>query len=461
MSRTFEYQSELPVPAGAAYEWHTRPGAFERLLPPWDTTRVVERSGDVQQGRVVLEVPIGPATQRWVSEHQGGTPGVEFVDRQVEGPFASWVHAHRFEPAGTAGCRMIDRVVYDLPFGAAGALAGGAVEHRLRRTFAYRHRVLADDFAAAARYGSLRPRTIAITGATGSLGQALVPFLTTQGHRVRIVTRRPASGDDIHWDPAAGTLDPAALEGVDAVLHLAGESIAGSRWTEAQKRRILESRTQGTTLLAETLARLQRKPGVLVSASAVGIYGNRGDEVLTERAGVRTGPDTFFVEQVAHAWEAATEPAERAGIRVVRARIGIVLTPAGGALPPMMLPIQMGVGGRMGSGRQYLSWIAIDDVVGGLYHALVTDALSGPVNLTAPTPVTNAAFTDTLARVLHRPAFFPVPEAAVRLLVGQMADELLLSGARVIPERLRESGYRFRYPDLEGALRHVLGRAGG
>lgn len=458
MSRTFEYSSDLPLSAGAAYDWHTRPGAFERLLPPWDKTRVLERTGDLQQGRVVLEVPIGPVTQRWVSEHQGGTPGVEFVDRQVEGPFASWVHTHRFEPRGTTASRMLDRVVYDLPFGAAGDLAAGSVGHRLRRTFAYRHRILADDIAAAARYGPVRPRTIAITGATGLLGGVLIPFLTTQGHRVRIITRRPAKGDDIRWDPAAGKLDPATLEGVDAVIHLAGESIAGSRWTDEQKRRILDSRVQGTTLLAQTLARLSTRPAVLVSASAVGIYGNRGDEVLTESAGVRTGPDTFFVEQVAHAWEAATEPAERAGIRVVRARIGIVLTPAGGALPPMMLPIQFGVGGRMGNGRQYLSWIAIDDVIGALYHALVTDSVRGPVNLTAPTPVTNAAFTETLAHILHRPTFFPVPEAAVRLLVGQMADELLLSGARVIPERLRESGYQFRYPDLEGALRHVLGR---
>jgi uncharacterized protein len=458
MSRTFERSVELPLSAGAVYDWHARPGALERLLPPWEKVRVLDRTGDLQSGRVVLEVPVGPIRRRWVSEHQGGTPGLEFIDRQVEGPFERWVHSHRFEPQGLSASRLVDRVEYQLPFGAAGALAAAAVEERLVRGFRYRYRVLQDDIAAVRHYGPVRPRTIAITGATGLLGHTLIPFLTTQGHQVKRITRRQATGDDIAWDPGAGRLDPAALEGVDAVIHLAGEPIAGTRWTRAQKRKILDSRIQGTTLVAETLARLKRPPEVLLSASAVGIYGNRGDEVLNESAGVRTGSGSFFVEQVGQAWETATEPAERAGIRVVRPRIGIVLTPAGGALPPMMKPVQFGVGGRIGSGRQYLSWIAIDDVVGGLYHTLLTDSLRGPVNLTAPAPATNAAFTDTLARVLHRPAFFPVPEAALRLLLGQMADELLLASARVMPERLTASGYRFRFPELEGALRHLLGR---
>ncbi len=458
MTRRFEWTSELPAPAGAVYEWHTRPGALERLLPPWERARLLESSGDLHAGRVVLELSLGPIRRRWVAEQFDGTPGLEFADRQVEGPFARWVHIHRFEPKDASSSRLVDRIEYDLPFGAAGALAAGAVASRLGRSFRYRHRVLQDDLIAGQRYGPVRPRTIAITGATGVLGRALIPLLTTQGHRIRRITRQPPRGGDIQWDPAAGRLDPAALEGVDAVIHLAGESIAGARWTEEQRRTILDSRIRGTTLIAETLARLARPPAVLISASAVGIYGDRGDELLTENAGVRTGPGTFFVEQVAHAWEAATEPAERAGVRVVRARIGLVLTPAGGALPPMMLPIRLGVGGRIGSGQQYLSWIAIDDVVGGLYHALVTDTLRGPVNLTAPTPATNAAFTGALARVLRRPAMVPVPAAALRLLMGAMADELLLASARVLPERLRQSGYRFRFGDLEGALRHVLGR---
>jgi len=458
MSHTFEQSTELPASAEAVFAWHARPGALERMVPPWEKVRVLERAGGLESGRIVLEVPVGPLHRRWVAEHRVGGPGLEFTDRQVEGPFASWVHTHRFEPLGADCCRLVDRIVYRLPFGAAGELAAGIVAGRLARGFRYRHRTLADDLTALARYGVRAPLTIAVTGATGLVARSLLPFLTTAGHRIRRVVRSLPGPEDILWDPAGGRLDPAALEGVDAVVHLAGESIAGARWTDRQKRRILESRSRGTTLLAETIGRLRRPPSVLISASAIGVYGDRGDDVLTERSGLRTGPETFFVEQVGQAWEEATEPAERAGIRVVQARIGIVLTPAGGALPAMMPPFRAGLGGRMGSGRQYMSWIGIDDVVGALYHALVTESLRGPVNLTGPTPVTNALFTETLGRVLRRPTLFPVPAAALKLALGRMADELLLSSARVDPERLRETGYVFRHEELEAALRHVLGR---
>lgn len=458
MAKTFEQSSELPASAALAYKWHTRPGAFERLLPPWDRTRLLELTGTIEDGRVVLDVPVGPVHHRWVAGHSSARPGMEFTDRQIEGPFESWVHTHRFEPLDPARSRMIDHIDYQLPYGAAGELASDAVRGRLTRLFRYRHRTLSDDLAGLSLYGAPSARTIAITGATGLIGHALIPFLTTAGHRVRKVTRGRVAPPDIHWDPDAGQLDPAALEGVDAVIHLAGESIAGSRWTDEQKRKVLDSRIKGTTLLAETLARLKRPPRVLISASAIGIYGDRGEELLTEQSGIRTGPGNFFVERVGHAWEACTEPAERAGIRVVRSRFGIILTPAGGALPPMMKPFQFGVGGKLGSGRQYMSWIGIDDVLGALYHALMIESVKGPVNVTAPTPVSNAEFSETLAHVLRRPNLFSVPPAALRLVMGEMADELVLASARVIPERLRESGYRFRFTSLEETLRHVLGR---
>jgi len=454
---TFEHSSELPAAAETAYAWHARPGAFERLAPPWESVRVLERSGTLEQGQVVLDVPVGPLRRRWVARHHDGIPGHQFVDEQIEGPFARWVHTHRFEPITPDRCRLVDHIRYELPLGAAGELAAGAVARRLTRTFRYRHSVLGEDLATPARYGGAAPRTIAVTGATGLVGRALLPFLTTQGHQVRRVIRGRPGPDDIAWDPSAGRLDPAALEGVDGVIHLAGESIAEGRWTAEKRRRILESRTAGTTLLAQTLGRLARPPRVLISASAIGIYGERGDELVTEQAELRAG-GRFFVEQVGHAWEAAAEPAERAGIRVVRARMGIILTPAGGALAAMLPPFLAGVGGRMGSGRQYMSWISMDDIVGALYHLLLTDTLRGPVNLTAPAPATNAEFTRTLGRVLRRPTLFPVPPVALRLVAGEMADELLLASARVIPERLRETGYRFRHGGLDAALRHVLGR---
>jgi hypothetical protein len=304
---------------------------------------------------------------------------------------------------------------------------------------------------------------IAITGATGVIGQALTRLLQSSGYRVLRVTRHPVEAGDLAWDPGAGTIDASRLEGLDAVIHLAGSSIA-RRWTEAARRDILESRTRGTGLIAGTLAGLTHRPRVLLSASAVGIYGDRGTTPLREED---AGPDHTqgtpnqaepFVVQVAKAWEAATEPASAAGIRVVHFRIGLMLTPAGGALKEMLLPFRLGLGGRLGSGRQYMSWVSIDDVLEAMRFVLATDSLRGAVNATGPAPVTNAEFTRTLGRVLGRPALIPVPAPALRLLFGPMADELLLTSARVLPTRLLEAGYRFRHPTLEAALRDLLAR---
>jgi uncharacterized protein len=298
---------------------------------------------------------------------------------------------------------------------------------------------------------------ILVSGSTGLIGSAVVPSLATGGHAVvRLVrTGSPAAADRIAWDPATDTIDAAKVEGFDAVVHLAGESIAASRWTPEQKVRLRESRVKGTRLLAETLARLATPPRVLVCASAVGYYGNRGDELLNEESA--PGPD--FLSRVCRDWEAATEPATQKGIRVVNLRFGMVLSPAGGALGKMLTPFRLGVGGVIGSGRQYMSWIALDDVVGAIHHSLVTDTLRGPVNAVAPRPATNREFTKTLGRVLSRPTLFPMPAFAVRAAFGEMADALLLAGQRVEPARLVASGYEFRFPELEGALRYVLGRS--
>lgn len=295
------------------------------------------------------------------------------------------------------------------------------------------------------------PLRIAITGATGLVGSALGPFLTTKGHAVVPVSRRPIAGG-IQWDPASGSLDGAAWEGLDAVIHLAGENIAEGRWTDARKRELRNSRVGPTSLLAEMLAGLSRPPRVLISASAVGIYGNRGDEVLTESS----APSDDFLGDLAQAWEAASAPAAASGIRVVHPRFGVILSPAGGVLERLLTPFRLGVGGPLGDGWQYMSWIAIDDVLAALHHLLLSDTLRGPVNLTAPTPVRNQEFTETLGDVLHRPTVIPVPAFALRAVFGEMADGLLLTSQRVEPATLSASGYRFRYPELGGALRHLL-----
>lgn len=456
-----QYRRESPVAASSSevFEWHARAGALERLTPPWSRVRVIARSGrSLEAGtRVTLRVPIGPFGMRWVAEHGLCVPGRSFSDRQVAGPFAAWEHEHRFEPLAEGESTLVDEVRYALPGGWCSVPARPLARRELDRLFTYRQRVTAVDMGWHRRYGG-RPMKVAVTGATGLIGSALVPFLRSGGHEAAALRRarasREAAGGGPSWDPDTGALSEGALDGVDAVVHLAGENIAGGRWTAARKARIRDSRVDGTRRLAQALAALPRPPRTLVAASAVGFYGDRGDENLDESS----APGDGFLPDVCQAWEAAAAPAREAGIRVVHLRIGIVMTPAGGALAQMLFPFRMGVGGVIGSGRQYMSWVALDDVLGGILHALCTDGLSGPVNMVAPNPVSNAEFTKTLGRVLRRPTILPLPAFGARLAFGEMADALLLGGARVHPTRLGDGGFAFGHPHLEDALRHVLGR---
>ena len=294
---------------------------------------------------------------------------------------------------------------------------------------------------------------VLISGATGLIGSALVPELEAEGHTVTRLSRSRAGAGTIRWDPSAGTIE-GDLEGTEAVVHLAGESIAQGRWNPDKKRRILDSRVQGTRLLAEGIAALPDPPKVMVSTSAVGYYGDRGDEVLTEESA--SGAD--FLAKVCREWEAAAEPARQAGIRVVYPRLGIVLSPEGGARGTTLPIFKLGGGGKIGSGRQWWGWVALDDVVGSIVHALTDDSVEGPVNVGSPNPMTNAQYTKVLGRVLGRPTVLPLPAPAARVMLGEVADALLLASQRMEPARLKATGYNFRYPQLEGALRHLLGR---
>lgn len=293
---------------------------------------------------------------------------------------------------------------------------------------------------------------VAVTGASGFVGRAVVASLRKDGHRVLSLVRRPTPGDTATWDPATGAIDRDALEGLDAVVHLAGEDISHGRWTADKKRRIRQSRVAGTSLLAGALATLTHRPAVLVSTSAVGIYGDRGDEVLTESSPAGVG----FLADVGTAWEAATTPAAAAGIRVACLRFGIVLDPAGGALERMLLPFRLGVGGPLGSGRQWVSWLTRAELVRIIRFAIATPTLTGPANAVSPSPVTFAELAQTLGQVLRRPALLPVPPFALRLLFGEMADGMLLASQRCLPEALLAAGYQFQSPDLEAALRDQL-----
>ncbi|MDO8544659.1 MAG: TIGR01777 family oxidoreductase [Opitutaceae bacterium] len=292
-----------------------------------------------------------------------------------------------------------------------------------------------------------------IAGASGLVGSALVAALRGSGHEVhRLVRRAAAAPDEIPWHPERRELEPPHIHGMDAVINLSGENVGAGRWTAARRERILRSRIDATATLVKAMAAAARKPSVFLSASAVGFYGDRGDEVLTEAAGVGQG----FLPEVCLAWETHAEGASRSGVRTVLTRFGVVLAPNGGALAKMLPLFRAGFGGRLGHGRQWMSWIAIEDVVGALMHCLTNPVCRGPINVVAPDPVTNADFTAALARVLQRPAVLPAPAWALRAVLGRMADEALLASTRPVPEKLLKSGYLFRQPDLDEALGSVL-----
>lgn len=449
---TFVYRSRVEASPDEVFAWHTRPGAFDRLMPPWQPVHLAREASSVRDGTAVLALPGG---MRVSARHQPDEydPPHRFVDRIVTpgiGTLVGWRHVHDLEALGPDATEMVDRVDARVP------------RALLTPMFRYRHAQLAADLASHARaraWNGGRPATIAITGSSGLVGTGLAAFLTTGGHRViRLVRREPRRPDERRWRP--DDPDPATLAGVDAVVHLAGASIAG-RFTRRHRELLRESRIGPTRRLAEAAVRAAEHsgdgPSCLVTASAIGYYGHdRGDEPLTEDS---PGGDDFLAGLVRD-WEAATAPAAEGGLRVVRVRTGIVQTPRGGTLRIFLPLFLAGLGGRLGDGRQWTSWIAVDDLLDIYLRACLDPAISGPVNAVAPAPVSNSGYTRTLAAVLHRPAFVPVPRFGPRLLLGgQGARELAEANQRVLPQRLHEAGHTFRYPTLEPALRHLLGRA--
>ena len=453
------FKTRIPASAQKLFAWHARPGALRRLSPPWASVELVRHDGIRDGDRAVLRLGLGPLRVRWIAEHFGYEEGRQFCDRQVEGPFARWEHTHRMEPDGPNASYLIDDIEYELPLGGLGdTLGDAAIRQEMNRQFAYRHRITQSDMELHEQYNPEgRSLRIAVSGASGLVGSQLTAFLETGGHEVwPMVRERPGEDEQkIYWNHREKEIDAEKLEGMDAVIHLAGENVFAVRWTEEKKKRILASRVEGTRLVAEALAKLDAPPKVFLVASAIGYYGDRGDEKLTEES---APGEKGFLPAVVQEWEAAAQPAAEAGIRTAHLRTGIALSPEGGALE-MMLPVfKMGLGGRIGSKDQYFSWIALDDLIGAYYHVLMTDDLEGPINATAPNPVTMETFTHTLADVLNRPAFLDVPTPVLRAVSGQAADEMLLTSLRVLPERLLQTSYDFRYPDLEDALRHLLGK---
>lgn len=439
------YSSVVRAEPAEVYDWHSRPGAITRLMPPWQPVRVAREAPSVRDGRAVLALPGG---LRWVAGHDpaGYDPPRQFADVLLPplGTALRWRHTHLFAPARAGGTVVVDVVSTPVP------------ARMLRPMFAYRHRQLAGDLAAHARALAVcpGPLTVALTGASGLIGSSLAALLTTGGHQViRLVRRAPRQSDEREWRPDAP--DPELLDGVDAVVHLAGAPI-GRRFTAASKREIRASRTGPTRALATLAARTPDGPRTFVTASAVGFYGaDRGDEVLTEDSERGAG----FLADVAAAWEDAARPAAAAGIRTVQVRTGIVQTPGGGMLRLLYPLFGAGLGGPLGDGAGWQPWIEIDDLLDIYLRAVTDPALAGPVNAVAPGEARNAEYAATLGRVLRRPALIPVPPAGPRLLLGaEGARELAEASQRARPAALAAAGHEFRYPDLEGGLRHVLGR---
>jgi uncharacterized protein (TIGR01777 family) len=455
----FTKASRINAPVHKVFQWHERNGALERMIPPWDPLDVVIKSPGIGRGaRTVMKIPAGPLPIKltWLAEHTQYTQNKRFQDQQLKGPFKHWIHTHTFTPQD-GDCILEDRIEYALPAYLLGPLIGNAaIQRKLKRIFRYRHTTLARDLESHLAYDDQRPLTILISGASGVVGTALIPFLTTGGHRViRLVRNRGnRHPDEIYWDPSSGHLDLADAGPIDVAIHLSGENIAQGRWTPQKKKKIIDSRNNSTRLIATKLARMTPPPRVLLCASAIGYYGDRGNHIMTEEN--ECGAD--FISDVCSNWEAGADPAIDKGIRVAFLRIGVVITPLGGALKKFLLPFNLGLGGKIGSGKQYMSWVSIDDLIYAIQHIIHEDAIHGPVNLVTPKPVTNEQFTKTLGTVLRRPTHFPIPAGLIKGRYGRMGREILLASTRVVPQKMLDAGFTFRYPDLESALRHLLGR---
>jgi uncharacterized protein len=451
----FERSVTIGRSAEEVFAWHERPGAFQRLLPPWEKVQVLAQRGGIRSGaRVTVRSGIGPFSVEWEVEHRDYEPGRLFRDVQLRGPFAAFEHEHRFEARGAEQCVLRDVIRYRLPGGKLGLVGAGAVRRRLERLFRYRHAITQADLELP----PARPGRVLISGASGLLGGALQAYLSAQGWDVWQLVRREAAGPtEVAWAPEAGRLEWPEGVRFDAIVHLAGVNVASGRWTAKRQQAIRDSRRDGTRTLVAAVARHQPDLPVLVSASAVGFYGDRGEERLDDST-TRGGG---FLADVCEEWEAELAPLRNAGTRVVALRTGVVLTPAGGALKKLDPVFKAGLGGRVGSGQQWMSWISIDDWLDVCRRALTDPRLNGAVNAVAPTPVRNVEFVQTLAAVLRRPALLPVPRFGLRTVLGQMADETLLASTRAVPDRLAEIGHRFRHEGLEAALRHVLGRSEG
>ena len=426
-------QSELedPVPVEKLFSWHENPGAFERLTPPFDPVSVKKRNGGIDGGEVHIQMNLGPIPLTWVARHHDYIKNEQFFDEQVSGPFASWNHKHLFEKIDSNSSKVTDKIDYRLPLGILGETFGGAfAKQKIKQMFAYRRNITKNDLTAQSNYNG-KALDIAMTGGSGLIGSQLKPFLTTAGHSVENIVRgRPQKGE-LGWNLENNTMSN--LSGKDVVIHLAGEPISKPLagmvplpWTSWKRKEILESRVNGTKLVAEHIASLNNPPKVLICASAVGYYGDRGEDLLSEDE--ESGNDYF--SHVVSEWEKAAQPAIDAGVRVVFLRIAPVMSPLGGALQVLGNAAKLGSSPPVAGGKQWWSWVSADDVVDEIYHSIINDKLSGPVNVASPKTVSQGEWASTLAKVIwgrfgKLTGIIPIPGFALKTVLGEFGDCLL------------------------------------
>ena len=450
--KTFVKKIRIEASVDRVFGWHERPGTLERLTPPWISLKNIKKTGGLEKGaRVSMKGFLGSIPMPLEAEHLEYEKGRLFKDRLVKGPFSKWEHTHLFSPWGDHHSILEDRVVYGLPVHLPQKWQQ-MVEGELSRMFTYRHKIMQEDLK---RHKDRSPLTILISGASGPVGQAMIPFLTTGGHRIiRLVRRKPESLDEIFWNPYQGELDLEPAGKIDVVINLNGYNIASGRWTKKRRAKIIKSRILSTALLSKAVLALSQAPELFISASATGFYGECGDEMVCENS----CSGELFISRVCCDWEDAAKDLEASGIRTVFARIGIVLSPGGGILEKLLPGFMMGLGAEIDKGEQFMSWISMDDLLYAVYHVIHTRSIHGAVNFVSPHPVTNSQFTKSLGWVLSRPTLFKIPASIIKILWGEMGEEILLCSTRVFPEKMIDSGFRFCHENLEQALCHVLGK---
>jgi uncharacterized protein len=444
---TFTFESEMPASVAALWKWHEQPGAFARLNPPFDPAELVSRKGGLEVGaETVVKIALGPKKIEWVARHTACEKEKLFVDEQISGPFSKWIHRHHFIFKTSHTSVLRDEIEFELPMGALGEFfAKGAIEAKLKALFRYRHVITKLDLQRQ-KVCESKPLVFAITGASGMIGSALIPFLSAMGHEARAVKRNGKS------------IDVSAFHMADVVVNLAGAGVADERWTPERKQLLRESRIEFTRSVVEAMKKTP--PKVLIQGSAIGIYGDAGDTVLSEDSALppRGENGAAFLSALCQDWELEGQRATEFGTRVVQMRIGLVQSAAGGALGKMLPIFKAGAGGPIGNGRHWQSWISMEDILGIILFAATHEKVSGPINAVGPKALTSADYAKELGRVLHRPSFTPAPAFALKMMFGEMAQGAILASQHVVPKRLSELGFPFAHESLGEALTLTLGK---